>query len=81
MEPNQDALLDRIRAVEEKVEQGVGAAERIVYVNRDAGENSQADRLPKQELQKEIPEDVQVVVKKFRAIAEEASGMLRGNLK
>ena len=81
METNQDALLDRIRAVEEKVEQGVGAAERIVYVNRDAGENSQADRLPKPELPNAIPEDVQEVVKNFRAIADEASGMLRGYLK
>ena len=81
METNQDALLDRIRAVEEKVEQGVGAAERVVYVNRDAGENSQADRLPKPELPNAIPEDVQEVVKNFRAIADEASGMLRGYLK
>lgn len=81
METNQDTLLDRIRAVEEKVEQGVGAAERVVYVNRDAGENSQADRLPKPELPNAIPEDVQEVVKNFRAIADEASGMLRGYLK
>lgn len=81
METNQDTLLDRIRAVEEKVEQGAGAAERVVYVNRDAGENSQADRLPKPELPNAIPEDVQEVVKNFRAIADEASGMLRGYLK
>ena len=58
METNQDTLLDRIRAVEEKVEQGAGVAERVVYVNR-----------------------VQEVVKNFRAIADEASGMLRGYLK
>ena len=81
MEKNQDTLLDRIRAVEEKVEQGAGVAERVVYVNRDAGENSQADRLPKPELPNAIPEDVQEVVKNFRAIADEASGMLRGYLK
>ena len=81
METNQDTLLDRIRAVEEKVEQGAGVAERVVYVNRDAGENSRADRLPKPELPNAIPEDVQEVVKNFRAIADEASGMLRGYLK
>ncbi len=57
METNQDTLLDRIRAVEEKVEQGAGVAERVVYVNRDAGENSRADRLPKPELPNAIPED------------------------
>ncbi len=39
METKQDTILERIRAVEEKVEQGVGAAERVVYVNGDAGEN------------------------------------------
>ena len=49
--------------------------------NRDAGENSRADRLPKPELPNAIPEDVQEVVKNFRAIADEASGMLRGYLK
>ena len=81
METNQATLLDRIRAVEEKVEQGAGVAERVVYVNRDAGENSRADRLPKPELPNAIPEDVQEVVKNFRAIADEASGMLRGYLK
>ena len=52
-----------------------------LLVNRDAGENSQADRLPKPELPNAIPEDVQEVVKNFRAIADEASGMLRGYLK
>nr|WP_296066575.1 DNA polymerase III subunit gamma/tau [uncultured Mediterraneibacter sp.] len=81
METNQDTLLDRIRAVEEKVELGAGVAERVVYVNRDAGENSRADRFPKPELPNAIPEDVQEVVKNFRAIADEASGMLRGYLK
>ncbi len=103
METNQDTLLDRIRAVEDKVEKGLasGGAERIVYVNGDgsaadgpggygegyAGAYDQAasgGRRPgmqRPELPNAIPEDVQEVVKNFRSIADEASGMVRGYLK
>ena len=81
MEVDQDTLLDRIRAVEEKLEKGEEAAantqERIVYVNADS---VPGDR-PKPELPNAIPEDVQEVVKNFRSIADEASGMVRGYLK
>ena len=81
MEVDQDTLLDRIRAVEEKLEKGAEAAantqERIVYVNADS---IPGDR-PKPELPNAIPEDVQEVVKNFRSIADEASGMVRGYLK
>ena len=89
METNQDALLDRIRAVEDKLEKGIqaGAAERAVYVNgRGEGPENYGDagavkRGPRPELPNAIPEDVQEVVKNFRAIADEASGMVRGYLK
>ena len=81
METAPDTLLDRIRAVEEKLEKGADAAanarERIVYVNAD----SAPDNRPKPELPNAIPEDVQEVVKNFRSIADEASGMVRGYLK
>ena len=44
MEPDQDSLLDRIRAVEDKVEQGIVSAgnvqERIVYVNGDGADSA-----------------------------------------
>ena len=44
MEPDQDSLLDRIRAVEDKVEQGIVSAgnvqERIVYVNGDGADGA-----------------------------------------
>ena len=44
MEPDQDSLLDRIRAVEDKVEQGIASAgnvqERIVYVNGDGADGA-----------------------------------------
>ena len=85
METNQDSLLERIRAVEEKVEQGIAAAgsmqEKIVYVN-GSGEGEDAGKAQKRpELPNAIPEDVQEVVRNFRSIADEASGMVRGYLK
>ena len=89
METGQDALLDRIRAVEDKVEKGLAAAadmpQRVVYVNGDdassSGSGVAGSRKAKPELPNAIPEDVQEVVKNFRSIADEASGMIRGFLK
>ena len=84
MEVNQDSLLDRIRAVEEQIEQGMlsnvnsGVREKIISVSEDV-----IAKEPKKKLQLEraIPEDVQEVVKNFRSIASETSGMLRNCLK
>lgn len=95
MEAREDSLLDRIRAVEEKVEKGLEAAanlsERVVYVNGSEAQGAGADGghgpgggsggRVKAELPAAIPEDVQEVVKNFRSIADEASGMVRGYLK
>ena len=101
METEKDSLLDRIRAVEEKVEKGMaaGGAERVVYVNGDGsmpdgaggfgggypdgmyGGGSGGAGAKRPELPNAIPEDVQEVVKNFRSIADEASGMVRGYLK
>ena len=85
METEQDTLLDRIRAVEEKIEKGIPQAEstqRIVYVNRDSGKEEGAlVGQPVPELPKAIPEDIKEVTKNFRSIADEASGLLRSYLK
>ena len=92
METDQDSLLDRIRAVEEKVEKGLEAAanagERVVYLSGDGGADGypggggeQRTPVKKPELPNAIPEDVQEVVRNFRSIADEASGMVRGYLK
>lgn len=83
MEVEQDSLLDRIRAVEEKLEQGMPAGEiqeRVVYVTGD-GSPVPSKQKKKPELPNAIPEDIQEVVKNFRPIADEASGMLRTFLK
>ena len=79
MEASQDSILDRIRAVEEKVEQGVSSPRtEVVYVNR--GEEIPKEQ-PKVELPKALHEDVQKVVQNFPAIRNQASGMLKVYLK
>lgn len=96
MEVNTDSLLDRIRAVEEKLEQGLSEVqEKVVYVNAadmpDAGgavagmetggrAGSAAGRV-KPELPAAIPEEVQEVVKNFRSIADETSAPMSTYLK
>ncbi len=79
MEASQDSILDRIRAVEEKVEKGVSSPRtEVVYVNRsEEGKKEQ----PKPELPKALHEDVQKVVQNFPAIRNQASGMLKVYLK
>ena len=81
METSSDSILDRIRVLEEKLEQGVisGGQERVVYVKEDG--QAPAEPTPRSELPNAVPEDVQQVVKNFRPIADEASGMLRNYLK
>lgn len=94
MESGQDSLLDRIRAVEEKVEKGIEAAAAMQirgagYMqgesssggNGEYGGPSEGNTGVPQILPNAIPEDVQEVVKNFRSIAGEASGMIRGYLK
>lgn len=95
MESSQDSLLDRIRAVEEKVDKGIsaaaemyaqgipsgGAGGRAVPAGSQGGNVSVSDSAAVRKLPDAIPEDVQEVVKNFRSIAGEASGILRGYLK
>lgn len=79
MEVNQDSLLERIRAVEEQLEKGVTVnAPEVVYVNREQADTKPA---PRPQLTKALHEDVQEVAKNFRAIANQASPMIRSYLK
>ncbi len=78
MEVHQDALLDRIRVVEERIEQGISVTKpEVVYIDQEDKETKE----PKIELPKALHEDVQQVVKIFPAIRNQASGMLKGYLK
>lgn len=88
MEVDTDSLLDRIRAVEEKLEKGIpavpvqpGAYADGSFPGGRAYPDGAAGGYPggssgmqtKQELPLAIPEDVQEVVKNFRSIADEVS--------
>ena len=85
MEPDQDSLLERVRAVEEKVERGIvpegNPAERMAYASGEGAGHSPGEAGKRPELPSAVPEDVQEVVKNFRSIAGEASGMIRSYLK
>ena len=81
MDQEQDALLDRIRAIEKQLEEGVPVqAARALAVPAQEN-NTERKAPPKPELPQALNEDVKAVVKDFRAIANEASPMLRVYLK
>ena len=80
METNADALLARIRALEEEVEHGIAAAvaqPQRIYTDADVN----PVKKEKPVLPKALSEDVKEVAKDFRQIAEGASVMLRQYLK
>ena len=81
MDQNQDALLDRIRAVEKRLDEGdfeTGAREKVIYVN---GTPEEVEPKPKPELPAALNEEVKAVAKDFRMITSQASPMLRTYLK
>ncbi|RGH39949.1 DNA polymerase III subunit gamma/tau [Firmicutes bacterium AM41-5BH] len=81
MEVNTDSLLDRIRAVEDRLDRELEAVqEKVVYVNASevngmAGNTSSSSRKsqPKPEIPDAVPEEIQKVVQNFRSIADEVS--------
>ena len=78
METNQDTLLDRIRAVEDKIEKGLvtTVAQQPTMVTEAPSINQ-----PRPEVPKAIPEDVTLVVKKWPGIVSNAGMPLRLYLK
>lgn len=90
METTEDSLLDRIRAVEEKLEKRIamipegGQGSSYPQANSNftggfGGGMKEPEKKP--EIPLAIPEDVQEVVKNFRAIADEISDPVRTTLK
>ena len=73
MEQTQDALKDRIKALEEKIEQGIP----MVAVQG----NVQAVPTPKVELPKAIPEEISEIVRNWPAIVNTAANMMKAQLK
>ncbi len=80
METKQDALLDRIREVEEKLENGVMVASYEGQPTANAVETN-APRKPRPELPKAIPEDVKEIVSKWSAIIEDTGNPMKMYLK
>ena len=76
MEVSQDAVLDRIREVEEKLEQGVV----VQQVQAVPGAVS-APAKPKPQLPKAIPEDIQEIVSRWPSIAGNAESPMKIYLK
>lgn len=81
METSQDALLDRIRAVEKKLEEGVvvSGSAKTVPVYSEPGILEVPAK--KEEIPKALNEDVKAVAADFRMIANDAPAMLRVYLK
>ncbi|MBO6015558.1 MAG: DNA polymerase III subunit gamma/tau, partial [Lachnospiraceae bacterium] len=80
METEQDTLLDRIRQVEEKVENGVVTVVSENTVGAAPGPGQVASK-PKPELPKAIPEDVKAIVTKWPAIVGGAENPMKMYLK
>lgn len=80
METSQEAILDRIRQVEENIENGVMvvAAEGVPATGTGA---AAAVRKPKPELPKAIPDDVQEIVRKWPSIVGNAENPMKMYLK
>lgn len=91
METTQDALLDRIREIEEKIESGVFVArdEGAAGYGRAQGEsdrndsavNGKANAAMQRELAKAVPEDIKEIVSKWPAIVDNAENPLKVHLK
>lgn len=83
METDQEAVLDRIRQVEEKVENGivVTAAQLPAGTPGVQGGAPGGAARPKPELPKAIPEDVQEIVRKWPAIVGNAENPMKMYLK
>lgn len=80
METSADSLFDRIRSLEERIEQGnFGEAVqgKAVYINENVPPAPEKEAV----LERAIPEDIKEAVKNFRSIAAGATGLLKGYLK
>ncbi len=75
METSQEALIERIKDVEEKLENGV------TVVAADASVSMPATPKPKPQLPKAIPEEVKEIVSKWQAIAANAEQPMLSYLK
>ena len=86
METKSDALVDRIRAVEEKLEKGIPVAAMPAGAYQATGygtdsTNAVAQSAVKREMPKALPEEIKDIVSKWPAIVATADGFLKNQLK
>ena len=86
METKSDALVDRIKALEEKIEKGIPVAAMPSggYAGGDgayAGDSNVQSAPVKRELPKALPEEIKDIVSKWQAIVMTAENLLKTQLK
>lgn len=81
METTQDAVLDRIRQLEDKVEHGAFLPQGVDLSSLQEGNVKSTAKKPRPELPKAIPDDVKEVVTKWPAIVGSTEGLMKINLK
>ncbi|MGN1174878.1 MAG: DNA polymerase III subunit gamma/tau [Roseburia sp.] len=79
MESTNDALVNRIANLEQKVEEGVSVAATVTTTQNMQVEKPIPAKRP--ELPKAIPEEVEQVVRNWKAIMQDMSGLIRGYLR
>ncbi len=81
METTRDALLDRIRAIEKQLEEGLYRAPAPDRDIREQGDSVVRAEQPRPKLPEALSEDVKAVAENFRTIANDISPMLKSYLK
>lgn len=85
METSREALLDRVRQVEEKVEQGGMVSQEMLQAAMKAGGAgvgmASAVSKPKPQMPKAVPEDIQTVVSRWPAILNQADNPMKTYMK
>ena len=81
METARDALLDRIRAIEKQLEEGLYRAPAPDRDIREQGDSVVRAEQPRPKLPEALSEDVKAVAENFRTIANDISPMLKSYLK
>lgn len=82
MEATNDSIVDRIARLEKKMEEGIPAAAGVQQMaSAQPIQAAQTAVVTRPQAPKAIPEDVQQVVRNWKAIAQDMSGLIRGYLK
>ena len=81
METTNDAVVARVRDLEEKIEKGIVQTAPLAIQSTQAALSNQTAAPQKPELPKAVPEDVQQIVKNWHAIVAQAQQPLKTHLK